>query len=175
MRENDIVFYTYQANSKAAHACLYKDFKSESMDMIETDYDKIQKIFETTVKDISKWEYIRIEARNKDESDNVSHFIKWSEFDPRKMILLTNEEEIKTKEFNLKEMLKDRKAPGLVTKTLDKGSAFHKGKVDEGAMKDLLERSLPKAEERMKERQAKTGHAFTKNDTNKTILRRKSR
>lgn len=173
MNENDIVFYTYKVNDRDAYACLYKNFKPQSMDIIDADYNQIQKIFNDTVFDIDKWETTFINIRFKDESKNKYHVVKWSNFDPRKMELIETENE--TFKTNIQDIIREGKAPGVVSKGLDRGSAFHKGKVDEGAITDLLDRSLPKAEERIKERQARTGHAFTKNDTNRTILRRKKK
>lgn len=168
MMADDIIFYTKKGDWKEeCRACLYKDFKEDTMIKLDADYDTINKIFHT--QDINNWRINRVDVKYKNESTSIFHNIKWVDFDPRKMNTIV----INTA-FNIMNIIKSGKAPGLVERTSrDRGSIMHRGKVDEGAVEDLLDKSLPKAQNRVNERQTKMGHAFTKNDSNKTILRRK--
>lgn len=170
MEANDIIFYINKDDwREESKACLFKDFDINTMNRIEADYDKINSIFR---KDYHDWQNKNISIKYKDEASNISHIIKWKDFDPRKMIL--DEDKRFIREINIKKILESGKAPGLVEKTdKDRGSITHRGKVDEGAVEDLLDKSLPKAETRATERNNTIGHSFTKNDTNKVLLRRK--
>lgn len=171
MEENDIVFY-YNINDwkKTAKACLYKDFNKEKMIEIDADYNTINKIFHE--QKIDNWKISRVDVRYIEENSNVFHNIKWIDFDPRKMKIAKDKNN--TTEINIIEMIKQKRAPGLVSKTSrDRGSVMHKGKVDEGAMEDLLDKSLPKAKTRALNRQKTRGSSFTKNISNKKLLRRK--
>lgn len=169
MMAKDIVFYINRNDwRKECKACLYEDFKEEKMQLLEADYTSINNVFHK--QNITNWKINRVDVRYKDESSNTYHNIKWTEFDPRKMNIIDNP---KT-EFNILNIIKSGKAPGLVEKVdKNRGSVMHKGKVDEGAMEDLLDKSLPKAKLRANERQVNQGHAFTKNISNKTLVRRK--
>lgn len=177
MKNDDIVFYLRKNNPKESNACLFQDFNKEKMILIETDYEFIEKVFHNKIKDISKWEYGFVDVRKINESQNKTYSVKWSNFDPRTMIIIENEERSQLLEFNLKTMLKEKKAPGLISsnnsKYKDMGSAFYNGKVDDGAIQDLADKALPDFENRIKERQKTMGHSYTKNDTNKVNLRRK--
>lgn len=171
MNSDDIVFYININDwRKECRACLYKDFKEEYMKLLEANYEEINKIFHK--QKIDNWKINRVDIRYKDENTTTYHNIKWTEFDPRKMDLATDKNEFT--EINIKEMIKSKRAPGLVEKTSrDRGSIMHRGKIDEGAMEDLLDKSLPKAKKRARERQKIKGSSFTKNLSNKTILRRR--
>lgn len=171
MEANDIIFYINKDDWREENkACLFKDFDTNTMNKIEADYDMINFWFRKDYGD--NWQNKNISIRYKDEPNNISHLIKWESFDPRKMILA--EEKRFINEINLKNILESGKAPGLIERTnKDRGSIMHRGKIDEGAVEDLLDKSLPKAESRAKERNTNIGHSFTKNDTNKVLLRRK--
>lgn len=171
MEETDIVFY-YNINNwkKESKACLYKDFDNQSMCLIEADYSEINKIFHK--QNITNWQFNRVDIRYKEEDSSVYHNIKWMDFDPRKMELAKDKNACT--EINIKEMVKQKRAPGLVEKTSrDRGSVMHRGKVDEGAMADLLDKTLPGAKARAIQRFKNKGASFTKNASNQTILRRK--
>ena len=171
MEKDDIMFY-YNINDwkKTAKACLVKDFNKEKMVKIDADYNSINKVFHK--QDIKNWQINRVDIRYKDENSNIFHSVKWTDFDPRKMEIAKDKN--KSSEINIKEMVRQKRAPGLVSKTSrDRGSVMHKGKVDEGAMEDLLDKSLPKAKARANKRQKTRGSSFTKNLSNKTVLRRK--
>lgn len=171
MEENDIVFYIRQGDwRKECKVCLYKDFNKENMYLLEADYSLINKIFRN--QNISNWRTNRVDIRYKDENSSTYHNIKWVDFDPRKMEIASDKNT--TSEFNIKQMIKQKRAPGLVEKTSrDRGSVMHRGKVDEGAMEDLLDKTLPGAKVRAVKRFKNRGASFTKNRTNQTILRRK--
>ena len=171
MNEDDIVFYYYVNDwKKTSKACLFKDFKSDKMAKIEADYNSINKVFHK--QNIKNWKINRVDIRYKEENNNIYHNIKWTDFDPRTMSIANDKNDVS--EFNIKEMVKQKRAPGLVSKTSrDRGSVMHRGRVDEGAMEDLLDKSLPKAKVRARNRQKSRGSAFTKNRTNQTLLRRK--
>lgn len=171
MEENDIIFYV-RINDwrKECKACLYKDFNEETMKKLAADYENINKIFHK--QNINNWNINRVDVRYKDENSSIYHNIKWTEFDPRKMEL-ANDKNTFT-EINIKKMIKQKRAPGLVEKTSrDRGSVMHRGKVDEGAMEDLLDKTLPGAKVRAVQRFKNRGSAFTKNASNRKILRRK--
>lgn len=171
MEENDIVFYI-RVNDwrKECKACLYKDFNIDKMKLLEADYISINKVFRK--QNISNWEINRVDARYKDENSSTYHNIKWTDFDPRKMEIASDKN--KTTEINIKEMVRQKRAPGLVEKTSrDRGSVMHRGKVDEGAMEDLLDKTLPGAKVRAVKRFKNKGASFTKNKSNQTLIRRK--
>ena len=172
MEDNDIIFYVNKNDwREECKACLFKDFDETKMNKLDADYDIINNIFRQ--QDIKHWEINRVDIRfNKDS--NTFHNIKWKDFDPRKMII-ANDKNISTS-INIYKIINEGKAPGLVESSnsnmKDRGSIFHKGKLDEGAVEDLLDKSLPQAENRAKERQDNLGHSFIKNDSNKVAVRR---
>ena len=171
MEENYIIFYTFNTDwKKECRACLYKDFNKDTMKLLEADYDTINTVFRK--QNIDNWEINRVDARYKDENSSTYHNIKWVDFDPRKMDIAKDKN--KFTEINIKEMVKQKRAPGLVEKTSrDRGSVMHRGKVDEGAMSDLLDKTLPGAKVRAVKRFKNKGASFTKNKSNQTFLRRK--
>ena len=171
MEENDIIFYTLNTDwKKECKACLYKDFNKDTMKLLEADYNYINTIFRQ--QNVDNWKINRVDARYKDENSSTYHNIKWVNFDPRKMDIAKDKN--KCTEINIKEMVKQKRAPGLVEKTSrDRGSVMHRGKVDEGAMEDLLDKSLPGAKVRAVKRFKNKGASFTKNKSNQTLIRRK--
>lgn len=171
MEGNDIIFYVKKTDwRKECKACLFTSFNEETMNKLEADYDTINKIFHK--QNIKNWEINRVDVRYLDENSSIYHNIKWVDFDPRKMEI-ANDKNICT-EINIKKMVKEKRAPGLVEKTSrDRGSVMHRGKVDEGAMEDLLDKTLPGAKVRAVKRFKNTGASFKKNASNRKILRRK--
>ena len=93
------------------------------------------------------------------DSDTVWHLVPWERFDPTKMsVIEESDEEIQQQEFNIKDMIRTGRAPGMFLKTDDKrGDIFHRGKLDEGAMGDLIDKGLDGAMKRAEQREKKYG------------------
>jgi len=85
------------------------------------------------------------------------------QFDENTMERFTEEEEAVSKikaEFNMKEMIKSRTPPGLPGKDTRGNSMYYKGKLDEGATKEFLDRNLGAAKQRAGDRNKKGGASF---------------
>ena len=184
--EADLFFYTRKNDWRnEVHCCTLDELidHKDQWDIYvfpgkEKD-EELKKILRTAIL-MKKNGKTRFKARNRNDSSNSYRYITWEEFDPSKMTVIEEtQEEITQSEINLKDMLRSGRAPGILTKTdPNRGSMFHKGKLDEGAMGDLLDRGLEGAETRAKERKKKYGRGFQKKSYGRRIVnanRRKGR
>lgn len=180
LTEADICFYKRKDDWRnEIHCCTLKEFNNHE-DQWEAynfeDEEELLKVLRTAVL-IKKNGRTRFKVRDKDSNGNSYRYIKWEEFDPTKMTIIEEtQEEITQSEINLKDMLRRGRAPGMFTKTdSNQGSMFHKGKLDEGAMEDLLDRGLEGATQRAEERKKKYGRAFQKKSYGRRIVNAKRR
>ena len=108
---------------------------------------------------------------------NKQVFISETDYDPKKHIKPSKEEEEDIKEshsFNIKMICKTKSAPGMHLKSKANGVTYN-GKLDSGAADVLLEKGLDSAKVRANERQKKTGHAFRKVKSGKLVPRKSKR
>ena len=112
-----------------------------------------------------------IKYKLKNDIHGKIRYISESSFDESTMIRLEETEEEKEKSVaNLKDMLSSRKAPGIVTSTgsKERPSLMHNGKIDAGAVGNLLDVGLDGAKKRAVKRNKVKGSSFQKHK----ILRR---
>ena len=183
MDEADLYFYTRKNDwRKEVHCCTLEEFikhKDQWDYYIFPSKEEYEKVLRTAIL-MKKNGKTRFKAIEKGSNSNSYRLMTWEEFDPTKMIIIEEtQEEIEQYEINLKEMLKSHRAPGILTKTNpNQGSMFHKGKLDEGAMGDLIDRGLEGAKTRAEERKKKYGRGFQKKSYGRRIVnanRRKGR
>ena len=163
-----IVFYIKKNDWRKQVRFIDKDkFDEDTMDLFEIDKEELSHINDEFSR-CSTW----IHVYKKDDPDFKSLLIKKSEFDPRIMkVIWKSKEEIRQAEINIKDMLKNKECPGMhvaVTET----SMFHKGKLDEGAMENLLDTGLDSAKKRAVKTSKERGHAYNKNYKNRWIRRK---
>ena len=176
--EADIAFYKRKDDWRnEIHCCTLKELAEHEKDWEPyhfTDEEEYLKILRTAIL-MKKNGRNRFKACNKNSNSNSYRYIKWEEFDPTKMTVIEEtQEEITQSEINLKDMIRSGRPPGLLTKTdPNQGSMFHKGKLDEGAMGDLIDRGLEGAEKRAQERKKKYGRGFQKKSYGRRIVNAK--
>jgi hypothetical protein len=163
-----IVFYIKKNDWRKQVRFIDKDkFDEDTMDLFDIDEEELSHINDEFSR-CSTW----IHVYKKDDPDFKSLLIKKSEFDPRIMkVIWKSKEEIRQAEINIKDMLKNKECPGMhvaVTET----SMFHKGKLDEGAMENLLDTGLDSAKKRAVKTSKERGHAYNKNYKNRWIRRK---
>ena len=173
---DDIIFFKYTWDWRnEIHNCTLSEFDKDHEEKIKVeveDYEKIKEVYRL-MKKYNK-HLVKVHYRNEDES--ISHMVEWKDFDPDKMeVFNITEEEFTTYESNILDIIKSKKAPGMFMKTDDsRGSITHKGKIDEGAVADLIDKGLDGAVKRADLRQKNTGHAFSKSNKNRFIRRKKN-
>jgi hypothetical protein len=174
---DDIIFFKYTWDWRnEIHNCTKGEFErdSEEKELVEVDdYNKILKVYRL----MKKYNQHLVKVHYKNEDESISHMLEWKDFDPDKMEVFDISEKDFTKyESNIFDIIKSKKAPGMFLNTTDdtRGSVMHKGKVDEGAIGDLLDKGLDGAMKRADQRQKNTGHAFSKSSKNRFIRRKKN-
>lgn len=96
---------------------------------------------------------------------SITKFIHESDFDPNDMEKMDNEELEKNKvlgKARIQEMVESGRAPGLPSKDSEGKSMYYKGKLDDGATAEFLDRGLSGAKKRANERNNKVGSSFKK-------------
>lgn len=166
--ENNIIFITRKSDWREESICIKEeDFNEETMTKIDIDEEELRRINEVFNKSS-----IFIDIIYKDNDKHKT--IKKELFDPRKMLIdYKTKEQLEKLEFNLKDMIESKRAPGLLTSRKSDPSITHKGKIDDGAVADYLDTTLDGAKKRAVERQTKFGSSFRKNELNKTKIRKK--
>lgn len=102
------------------------------------------------------------------DNPTTKKYISEDNFDENTMIRFSDDElshQQKVGEISMNEILKQGKAPGLISTrgiTGTKGSTDFNGKLDSGAMEDLLDRGLEAAKPRINERKKLKGKGFQK-------------
>ena len=110
---------------------------------------------------------MRIWVRMK-SNPSIKKNISEESFDKNTMIRMSDDEindQNKVGSINITQMLSSGKAPGLISSrgiTGSKGSTDFNGKLDNGAMEDLLDRGLEAAKPRALERKKTKGKGFQK-------------
>lgn len=171
---SDFIFYIRDKDwrNEIKH-CTVEEWKSNSkdknlyMDLSPKEWWDINYIR----RELSKSKRTRVSVHLNKDREGVTSVVSWDDFDPTKMQITESIEAIQQCEINLVTMIKNHSTPGIVTKTSStRGSMFHKGKYDEGAVDDLLEKGLDGAKKRAEERQNKYGHAFQKKSFGRRIV-----
>ena len=108
--------------------------------------------------------YIWVKVKDKPGTQKC---IDERDFDPDKYEHLTQEEEKNEKircEINLKDIIESKRAPGLTLEKTDRdmGKLTHNGKLDSGAVGDLLDKGLEGAKKRSSERNKQVGSSYHK-------------
>ena len=105
--------------------------------------------------------------------------IKEKDYDESKHIMPTEEEKEQEKlihSFNIKQICESQSAPGMFMKTDNsRGSVTHNGKLDSGAVEDLIDRGLEGVKKRALERKKKYGAGFKKIKNRRIVPKRKGR
>lgn len=102
------------------------------------------------------------------DNPTTKKYISEDDFDENTMIRFSDDElshQKKVGEISMNEILTQGKAPGLISTrgiTGTKGSTDFNGKLDSGAMEDLLDRGLEVAKPRINERKKLKGKGFQK-------------
>ena len=170
---NDFVFYIRSNDwRKEVKHCTVEEWKTNSkdknlyMEMSPKEWWDINYIR----RELAKSQRTRVSVHLNKDREGVTSVVSWDDFDPTKMQVVESTEAIQQCEINLATIIKNHSAPGIVSKTSESGSIFHKGKYDEGAVDDLLEKGLDGAKHRAEERQKKYGHAFHKKSFGRRIV-----
>lgn len=178
LNSDDIVFFKYTWDWRnEIHNCTVSEFlkdneEKETVQIPTEDIDKIR----ATHRLMKKYNQHLVKAHYKNEDESVTHMIDWKDFDPFKMEVVDyTEDKYTVYENNILDIIKSKKAPGMFMKTDDtRGSIMHHDKIDEGAIGDLIDKGLDGAIKRADQRQKETGHAFSKNNKNRFVRRKKN-
>lgn len=171
--EEDFIFYVREGDwrNEVRHCTVAEWQRSHNekrlyLDLPPEDWWKVN----DTRRKMVKAKHSLVSVHRHSDRTGVEAMVKWDDFDPTKMTITENDESFAQYEVNFKSMVTSRSCPGIVTKTdPNRGSMFHKGKLDEGAMGDLLDRGLEGATERAKERTKKYGRGFQKKSFGRRI------
>lgn len=172
--EADFIFYVREGDwrNEIRH-CTVEEWNSSHEDKnlyLDLSPEAWWKVNDTRRK-VAKAQKSRVSVHMNSDRYGSTKMIKWEEFDPTKMEITEDEESLAQCEVNLKSMIASHSCPGIVTKTdPSRGSMFHKGKLDEGAMGDLLDRGLEGASKRAKERKEKYGRGFQRKSFGRRIV-----
>lgn len=171
---NDFIFYIRDKDwrNEVKH-CTVEEWKANSKDknlFIDLDPKEWWEI-NYIRRELSKSNRNRVSVHRNKDREGVTSVVLWDDFDPTKMHIIESVESIQQCEINIATMAKNHSFPGIVTKTSStRGSMFHKGKLDEGAVGDLIDKGLDGAKKRAEERQKKYGHAFQKKSFGRRIV-----
>lgn len=148
----DYIFITKKSDWKNECYYIEKDkFDSKTMNMIKIDEEELKKI-----NDVFNYEAYYVDIIN---GTNSTKRIKKELFDPRTM-KINYDSEFKLR-YEKSDMYDLRQAPGIITSNpIKQPSLFHNGKLDEGAVGNLLDVGLDGAKQRAEERIKKKGAAF---------------
>lgn len=115
-----------------------------------------------------------LKIKYKNDYKEKIYYILDSSFNPDTMIKIEEtEEEKKSFQSKMDDIIKSKSAPGMRMKTSSEPSITHRGKIDEGAIENLLDSGLEGAKNRADVRKASLGASFIKKKNYK--LRRKER
>ena len=171
LKDNDIIFVKlnndWREETKQIKVKDYDESLMSKLNISDEDLEKINKEFRSN--------HLFLTATFKDESTGVKHSVKREEFDPVKMELAySTEESEKERKFNIKDIIESQSAPGIVSSVHEeRASCYHNGKLDDGAVSNLLDQGLGKAKKRAVTRNKKIGHSFYKNNINRFYRRKK--
>ena len=171
LKDNDIIFVKlnndWREETKQIKVKDYNESLMRKLNISDEDLEKINKEFRSN--------HLFLTATFKDESTGVKHSVKREEFDPVKMELVySTEESEKERKFNIKDIIESQSAPGIVSSVHEeRASCYHNGKLDDGAVSNLLDQGLGKAKKRAVTRNKKIGHSFHKNNINRFYRRKK--
>ena len=184
---NNLIYYINKKDPlEEVRYCKEEEFDDNNMELIDLDdeeLEKINKLYSTLKSDSDS-----IKAYYKDKYNKYT-YISFSKFNPLTMKL---EEDNKVDEKYLKDVKKFQEEREKYkrevlqydlskytidnTKTYNEKehpSPFYNGKIDEGAINDLLDKGLSGAKDRADERTKKNGGAFNKHNAVNKLYRRK--
>ena len=176
LRNNDPVFYTRVGDwRKLVKQCTKEEWDQNNegkvvLNIPEEEYENIVLMFrEFDERGVS---YFTVKLK---ENETKLQMVNRKNFNPTIHLINETKDTLKKREENQVSMFKSKTAPGFVTNSVktsgSRGTMFHKDRLDEGAMEDLLDKGLEGAKHRAEYREKKLGkgRAFSKRSYGRRI------
>ena len=182
LESNDPVFYTRVGDwRKLVKQCTKEEWDQDHdgkdvLTLPEDEYENIVLMFrEFAERGVS---YFTVKLR---DDERKLQMVNRKNFNPKIHLINETKDTLKKREENQLSMVKSKSAPGFVTNSVktsgSRGTMFHKDKLDEGAMEDLLDKGLEGAKHRAEDREKKLGkgRAFSKRSYGRRIYNGKGK